>query len=80
MDHAHRFSLALSKKLDRAYTKMLRTAQNIKWHQQTSKVNFYGDLPKITTTIEKNMAMVLRTPFVRQIGNDLQNYTVVSVS
>ena len=44
-------TVAISKKLDGAYTKMLRAAQNIKWQQCIINANLYGDLMKIITTI-----------------------------
>ena len=46
-------TVALSKKLGGAYTKMLRAAQNIKWQQRITNANLYSDVMKITTTTEE---------------------------
>ena len=44
---------ALERKLDGTYTRLLRTALNIKWQTHTTNAVLYGNLPQITTTIKK---------------------------
>jgi len=43
---------SLEKKLDGAYTRMLRAVLNISWKQHPSKRELYGNLPPISTTLK----------------------------
>lgn len=43
----------LMKKLDGAYTKMLRVVKSITWQQRITNDALYGGLPRITTTIKE---------------------------
>ena len=42
----------LEKKLNGAYTKMLRIVKSVKWYQHMTNVELYEDLPKITDVIK----------------------------
>ena len=43
----------LGKVLDGCYTRLLRTALNISWKSHTTNQELYGQLPRITTTIQR---------------------------
>ena len=43
----------LEKKIDGAYTKMLRVVKGISWSQHLKNAQLYGDLPKISDTIRE---------------------------
>ena len=43
----------LEKKIDGAYTKMLRVVKGISWRQHLKNAQLYGDLPKISDTIRE---------------------------
>ena len=43
----------LDKKLDGAYTKLLRYALNISWRDHVKNVDLYGDLPRISTRLRE---------------------------
>ena len=44
---------ALKKKLDGAYTKMLRVVKNVTWQHHVTNKALYGKLPSLTTTIQE---------------------------
>ena len=44
---------ALEKRLDGAYTKMLRVVKNVSWQQHLTNDILYGRIPRLTTTIAK---------------------------
>ena len=43
---------SLEKKIDGAYTRMIRAALNTRWQDHTSNNELYGNIPKITITIK----------------------------
>ena len=45
-------NVALSKKLDGSYTKMLRTIYNISWRAHITNKSLYGHLPRISTVVK----------------------------
>ena len=46
-------NVALSKKLDGSYTKMLRTVYNISWRDHITNKSLYGHLPRISTVVKR---------------------------
>ena len=44
---------SLDKRLDRAYTKMLRVVKNVTWQKRIANEVLYAGLPRISTTIRK---------------------------
>ena len=52
----HGSTHSLNKKLDGAYTQMLRVAKDVTWRQRITNEALYAGLPRISTTIkEKNL-------------------------
>ena len=46
-------NVALSKKFDGSYTKMLRTIYNISWRDHITNKSMYGHLPRISTVVKR---------------------------
>ena len=46
-------NVALSKKLDGSYIKMLRTIYNISWRDHITNKSLYGHLPRISTVVKR---------------------------
>ena len=46
-------NVALSKKFDGSYTKMLRTIYNISWRDHITNKSMYGHLPHISTVVKR---------------------------
>ena len=46
-------TMALGRKLDGTYTRLLRAAINVKWQSHTIKQILHGNLPKVTSTIKQ---------------------------
>ena len=43
----------MNSEIDGTYTRLLRHALNINWRQHVTNVDFYGDLPKISSVIQQ---------------------------
>ena len=46
-------TVALARKLDGTYTRLLRAALNVKWQSHTTNQILYDNLPKVTSTIQQ---------------------------
>ena len=55
-------TIALEKKINGSYTRMLRSALNISWRDHISNKDLYGKIPKITDTIREQRLRLRSLP------------------
>ena len=51
-------NVALTKKLDGSYTKMLRTIFNISWQDHITNAELYGSLPRISCVVRRRRLLL----------------------